>query len=99
MKTLGAGNAKIFAMVRLPNSLPHFFDGLRIGITGAVIGAVIAEFVSANSGLGFLITTSLANFDTALSYVAIVILTLVGLCLYGAVELTGRLPMPWLRSR
>jgi NitT/TauT family transport system permease protein len=99
LKSLGAGKVKIFYKVRLPNSLPHMFVGLRIGITGATIGAVIAEFVSSNSGLGFLITTSLTNFDTTLSYVAIVILTFLGLVLYGAVELTGRLLMPWLRSR
>jgi NitT/TauT family transport system permease protein len=99
MKSLGAGNAKIFFKVRLPNSLPHMFNGLRIGITGATIGAIIAEFVSSNSGLGFLITTSLTNFDTTLSYVAIVILTFLGLALYGAVELTGRALMPWFRRR
>ena len=99
LKSLGASNVKIFYKVRLPNSLPHMFVGLRIGITGATIGAVIAEFVSSNSGLGFLITTSLTNFDTTLSYVAIVILTFLGLILYGTVELTGRLLMPWLRSR
>jgi NitT/TauT family transport system permease protein len=99
MKTLGAGSPKIFYKVRFPNSLPHLFDGLRIGITGATIGAVIAEFVSANSGLGFLITTSMANFNPTLSYVAIVILTIVGLLLYGTVELAGRLLMPWLKRR
>jgi NitT/TauT family transport system permease protein len=99
MKSLGAGNAQIFFKVRLPNSLPHMFNGLRIGITGATIGAIIAEFVSSNAGLGFLITTSLTNFDTALSYVAIVILTFLGLFLYGAVELTGRALMPWFRRR
>jgi NitT/TauT family transport system permease protein len=99
MKTLGAGSPKIFFKVRFPNSLPHLFDGLRIGITGATIGAVIAEFVSANSGLGFLITTSMANFNPTLSYVAIVILTFVGLLLFSAVELTGRLLMPWARRR
>jgi NitT/TauT family transport system permease protein len=97
MKSLGASKVKIFYKVRLPNSLPHVFVGLRIGIAGAVIGAVIAEFVSSNAGLGFLITTSLTNFDTTLSYVAIVILTFLGLFLYGAVELTGRLLMPWFR--
>jgi NitT/TauT family transport system permease protein len=99
MKTLGASNLKIFLKVRLPNSLPHMFDGLRIGITGATIGAIIAEFVSSNSGLGFLITTSLTNFQTTLSYVAIVILTFLGLFLYGAVEMAGRIVMPWYRRR
>lgn len=99
MKTLGASNLKIFLKVRLPNSLPNMFVGFRIGITGATIGAIIAEFVSSNAGLGFLITTSLSNFQTTLSYVAIVILTFLGLLLYAAVELTGRIAMPWYRRR
>ena len=73
------------------NSLPHMFVGFRIGITGATIGAVIAEFVSSNSGLGFLITTTLTNFNTTLSFVAIVILTVLGLLLVrgGRIDRTG----------
>ena len=99
MQTLGAGEFKIFYKIRLPNSLPHMFDGLRISMTGATIGAIVAEFVSSNAGLGYLITTSLTTYEIATSFVAVFILAALGLVLYGAVTLASRVLMPWFKGR
>ena len=55
VKSLQASDWQIFAKVRLPNALPHFFGGLKIAITLAVIGAIIGEFVGGNTGLGYLV--------------------------------------------
>lgn len=99
MRTLGAGESKIFYKIRLPNSLPHMFNGLRIAITGATIGAIVAEFVSSNAGLGYLITSSLTTYEISTSFVAVFLLAFLGLVLYGIVTISGRLLMPWFKNR
>jgi len=98
LRTLGAGEFKVFYKIRLPNSLPHMFNGLRIAMTGATIGAIVAEFVSSNPGLGYLITTSLTTYQIATSFVAVFLLAALGLVLYGAVTVASRLLMPWFKS-
>ena len=98
LQSLRAGRATIFYKVRLPNSLPYFFDGLKIAVSGALVGAIVAEFVSSNSGLGFLILNSQYTFNTVAAFGAFTILTVLGLLLYGAVVLLARRLMPWYRS-
>ena len=51
LRTLGAGEFKIFYKIRLPNSLPHMFNGLRISMTGATIGAIVADSSAPMQGL------------------------------------------------
>ena len=95
LESLKAGRATIFYKVRLPNSLPYFFDGLRIAVSGALVGAIVAEFVSSSEGLGFLILNSQYTFNTTAAFGAFGILTILGLALYGSVVLLGWRLMPW----
>jgi NitT/TauT family transport system permease protein len=97
LRSLGANQTTIFYKVRLPNSLPYFFDGLKIAVSGALVGAIVAEFVSSNRGLGFLILNSQYTFNTVVAFGAFTILTVLGLLLYGGVIFLGRQLMPWYR--
>lgn len=72
-----------FLKVRLPFALPFIFNGLRIGVTFAVIGIVLGEFITAQTGLGYIILFSANNFETALLLAAIVLLCGVGIILFG----------------
>lgn len=99
MKTLGAGESKIFYKVRLPNSTPNLFVGLRLGALGAVVGSVISEFVSSTRGLGFLIINAQNTFNTGLAFAAFTLLGLLSMTMYGGIELSAYLLMPWYRKK
>jgi NitT/TauT family transport system permease protein len=71
-----------FATVKFPFALPHIFSGLRIGVTFAVIGVVLGEFITAQTGLGYIILFSANNFETALLLAAILLLCGVGIVLF-----------------
>jgi NitT/TauT family transport system permease protein len=92
LRSLGAGSAQRTRLLEIPSALPVIFGGLRVGVTLAVIGAVVAEWASAGStGLGVLI--NIANqglFDTPLMFVALATLAVLGLTFYGLVVLVER---------
>ena len=64
-------------------------------VAGAVVGAVVAEFVGADAGLGYLIQTSMAFFRTPLAFSAVVILAIMGIVLFQLVALLERVLFPW----
>jgi len=84
--------------VRLPAAAPVIFGGLKVSISLSVIGAVVAEFVTANAGLGYLITQSTAFFNVPLAFGAVVLLSLMGIVLFGLVMAAERLIAPWTRT-
>lgn len=73
-----ASRAQIFWKIEFPASLPPLFAGLRIGSTLAVVGVVVGELVGGNKGLGYLLSFGEGQANTAMVFVAIVMLTLVG---------------------
>ncbi len=88
--SLGASRWQIFSKLRVPTGLPFIMTGLRVGIVFATVGAVVAEFVTANRGLGALIMIAEGNFDTRLMFAVIVVLTLLGVMLYELVHVLER---------
>jgi len=86
---------QIFTKIRLPHALPLIFGGMKISITLAVIGVVVAEFVAAQRGIGYLIVMANGLLDTPLMMAAIVALSLMGLLLYGIVAALERLVVYW----
>jgi NitT/TauT family transport system permease protein len=94
-RSTGAGRLDMFLRVRLPNSMPTIFAGLKLAAISATIGAVIGEFIGSDSGLGYIILTAQGDLQTDLSFSAIVILTLLGFLLYYGVESVERIAIPW----
>ena len=90
-RSLGARPGQVATRLELPSALPVLFGGLRVGVTLAVIGAVVAEWAGAGTGLGVLI--NIANqglFDTPLMFVALTALAVIGLVFYGLVVVVER---------
>lgn len=94
-RTMDASPRALLLQIRLPAALPAFASGARIAAAVAPIGAVIGEWVGASAGLGYLMTQQLARGQTALAFAALVLLCLLGLALYHAVDRTARLLIPW----
>jgi NitT/TauT family transport system permease protein len=84
IKSMGAKPTQIFFKVRLPAALPNLFAGLKVGSSLAVIGAILGEYIAAERGLGYLQLQANANMDTSLNMAAIVVISLLGTVLYGA---------------
>ncbi|UVJ43982.1 ABC transporter permease [Pseudomonas sp. LS1212] len=85
VRTMNASRWQIFRLVELPSAMAALFSGLRIASTLAVIGVTVGELVGGNQGLGFLLVDSEGQGNTAGVFVAIVMLTLIGVLAYGAV--------------
>jgi NitT/TauT family transport system permease protein len=85
MSSLHATPAQTLRHLELPAALPVLLGGLRVGATLSVIGAVVGEFVGSDRGLGFLINLARGQYDTALVFVAVLVLIGLALALYGAV--------------
>jgi len=81
--------------ILVPNALPGMFSGMKVGISFAFIGSIVGEFVAASQGLGFVIVTSTANFDTTHTFAALILLTLIGTILFYGIEFLERKMLPW----
>lgn len=91
MRSLNATAWQVFRLLEVPASLPILLGGVRMGVTLCVIGAVVGEFVGADTGLGALVNIARGLYDTPLMFVAIIALMALAMSLYFAVSLLERL--------
>ena len=98
-RSFNATRAQVFWKIEFPASLPSLFAGLRIGSTLAVIGVVVGELVGGNFGLGFLLTFGEGQANTALVFVAIIMLSLIGIATYMAVDMAERRVLHYLLNQ
>lgn len=84
-----------FRKIQFPHALPYIFDGMKVSITLSIIGVVVAEFVSSQRGLGYLIMFANGELDTVMMMTAIAVLSAVGLALYGIVAVVARIVVYW----
>ena len=95
MRSLAATPLQIFWMLRVPNAMPYIFAGLEIAMIFALIGAIVAEFVGAQSGLGMLIQSMNFTMDVAGQFSVLLILSVLGLLLNSLVGEVRRRVLFW----
>jgi NitT/TauT family transport system permease protein len=99
MRSLSASRWQIFRMLQLPNAMPYIFAGLEIAMIFALIGAIVAELISSERGLGMLMQSLSFNMDVAGQFSILFILSVLGLILNGIVTLVRRKVLFWDTSR
>jgi putative hydroxymethylpyrimidine transport system permease protein len=92
---MGAGFWKTMRLLYWPWALPHFFAGLKVGVSVATIGAVIGEWVGAQQGLGYLMIQANARLKVDLVFGAILWLSVMGLSLWVVVGYLERIIIRW----
>ena len=94
-RSLRAGRAREMLHIRLPFAVPYIFSALKISITLAIIGAVVAEFVAAEHGLGFFIMFSTSFFKIPQAFAGLAVLVALSLILFRLCTLAQRWFVPW----
>jgi len=87
-----------FFKMRLPSALPYIFVGIKINVSFSIIGAIVAEFVQADRGLGFVIMTTYRSLNMPRLWAALAISALIGMIFFAIVSLIERMVIPWHSS-
>jgi NitT/TauT family transport system permease protein len=95
MRSLVASRTRTFFSLSLPFALPSIFAGIKTSMTLALIGAIVAEFVGARKGLAVLIDSYSFQFRMSSVYAVLIILSFIGLVLYGLVEYADKRIVYW----
>ena len=95
VRTLKAGKWQVLRKIRIPNAVPYIFVGLKLNATMSVIGALVGEFVASERGLGSLIITSGVTMETAPIFASLILISALGLVLYGLVVVVEQIVAPW----
>lgn len=94
-RSLRAPGMREFTQIRLPFAIPYIFSALKISVTLAVIGAVVAEFVAADKGIGYYIQFSTSMFQVQQAWAGLVVLVALSLVLFQIVTAVQRIWFPW----
>jgi NitT/TauT family transport system permease protein len=94
-RVFGASRLQTLLLVELPLAAPTLLSGLKLGLTLSIMGAVVGEFVAADSGLGFMINSAVGNFEVSTRYVALIALAIFSIALFGLVTLLERILLRW----
>jgi NitT/TauT family transport system permease protein len=95
MNSLGASRWDITRKIGIPRSLPFFFASLKIAVTLAFVGSVIAEIVAGNSGIGNVMLVASSNFNVPLVFAALVVVGVLGVGMYAIFDIFERRMTAW----
>jgi NitT/TauT family transport system permease protein len=82
LRALGASRRDIIVKVGIPRSLPYFFASLKIAITVAFVGSIIAETVASNKGIGHLMIVASSRFEVPLVFAGLMVTAIMGVVMY-----------------
>jgi NitT/TauT family transport system permease protein len=85
VRSLKGTRWQLFRRIQLPGALPYVFSGMKVGAVLAVAGAVVGEFIASERGLGYIMIQVQSSLDTPAMLMAVILLTMLGVMLYGAV--------------
>ena len=91
VRSLKGSRWQLFAKIQLPGALPYIFSGMKVGAILAVAGAVVGEFLGSDKGLGYLMLQVQVTLDTPAMFMAVLLITALGMLLYGLVLLLERI--------
>ncbi len=97
-KSMGASTWQTFRYLRVPSALPVIFAGVKTSATIAATAAIVAEFVGANAGLGYVLLRGTSTMDLELTFAVLVVLTFIGIVINYAVEFAEWAMTPWQRA-
>lgn len=98
LHSLNASKRQIFWKVRLPWSLPYLFTGLKISGSGAILAAIISEYMYAVNGIGALIVTFMFGSRVLDLWAAMIVSALLSILFYWVLRIMERLAIPWGES-
>ncbi|TMG86349.1 MAG: ABC transporter permease [Betaproteobacteria bacterium] len=98
-KSMGATRWQTFRYLRFPAALPVIFSGIKTSATIAATAAIVAEFVGANRGLGYVLLRGTSTMDIELVFAVLVVLTIVGIGINYVVEFCEWAMTPWQRAK
>jgi NitT/TauT family transport system permease protein len=91
VRTIRGSRWQIFTKIQLPGALPYIFSGMKVAAILAVAGAIVGEFLGSDRGLGYLMLQVQVTLDTAGMFMAVILITIIGVALYGLVLALERL--------
>lgn len=94
--SLGANRFEIFQKVGFPHTMPYLFASLKVAISQAFIGSVIAETVASDGGIGYVILSASSNFNVSLAFLALLSLGVMGVMLYSVFAVLEKRIVHWL---
>lgn len=97
-RLFGAGSLKIYSMVKIPAAASSLFSGLRVAATYSITGAVVGEWLSSNSGLGYYMLRVKNGFMLDKVFACVVVIVLLSLLMNGCVKILQYFLMPHLRK-
>jgi NitT/TauT family transport system permease protein len=94
VRSLKGSRWQLFTKIQLPGAMPYIFSGMKVGAILAVAGAIVGEFLGSDKGLGYLMLQVQVTLDTPAMFMAVLLITLLGMLLYGIVLALERWLVP-----
>lgn len=98
MRSMGAGRVRIFTHLKFPAALPHFFSGLKISASYAVVGALVSEWLGGFNGLGVYMTRVKKAYAFDKMFAVILFIIIISLLLMLLVQCIRKASMPWEKA-
>ena len=95
VRYLNASKLQMFIKIRIPNSMPYVFAGMKISVTMCVVGSIVGEFIASKKGLGYLIRDAQAFIDTPTMFACLILLSVMGYLFFSFIRILENICISW----